>query len=136
MFSRYWAFFFVTFPISLAIAPHELASHDQPRHAANIPADLLGEELPSGAVARMGTVRFRHQATVTSVTFSPDGKTLASASIDGTVRLWLTATGKEIRKLRGHQGMVVSLSYSPDGKTVASAGADQTTRLWEAATGK
>ena len=78
-----------------------------------------------------------HTGTVIGLAFSPDGKTIASASADGTVRLWETSTGKPVgRPLTGHTGPVNGVAFSADGRTVASAGADQTVRLWEASTGK
>jgi len=98
--------------------------------------DAAGDPLPPGAMARLGTVRFRHEGSVQSVVLSPDGKTLASASEDGTVRLWAVATGKQVRQLTGHKGGVLSVTYAPDGNTLASGGLDGTIRLWEAATGK
>ncbi|MBD2415501.1 caspase family protein, partial [Nostoc calcicola FACHB-3891] len=77
-----------------------------------------------------------HSNFVYSVAFSPDGKTIASASADNTVKLWNAATGKEIITLKGHSNYVYSVAFSPDGKTIASAGADNTVKLWNAATGK
>jgi WD40 repeat protein len=68
--------------------------------------------------------------------FSPDGKTLASASWDKTVKLWNVATGKELKSLTKDQGQIWSVSYAPDGKTLAFAGIDGTVELWDAVTGK
>jgi hypothetical protein len=72
------------------------------------------------------------------VTFSPDGRTLASGSEDKTIRLWDASTGKPVGEpLRGHEREVVSVTFSPDGRTLASAGGvDNTIRLWDASTGK
>jgi WD40 repeat protein len=70
-----------------------------------------------------------HQGAVRSVSFSPDGKTIATASYDNTARLW-TLNGQLLQEFKGHQGPVISVSFSPDGKTIATASYDKTARLW------
>ena len=81
-----------------------------------------------------------HKDDVNSVSFSPDGTTLASGSSDGKVKLWDVATGTNIATLHGHWTPVESVSFSPDGKTLASAADSDTffgdgeVKLWDVAT--
>jgi len=83
-----------------------------------------------------------HDAGISSVSFNPDGKTLASGSRDETIKLWDVQTGKEITTLRGHyswgifSSLVFSVSSSPDGQTLASGSEDGTIELWDVQTGK
>jgi WD40 repeat protein len=70
------------------------------------------------------------------VAFSPDGRRLASASHDQTVKLWDSATGKELLAFKGHTDSVVHVVFSPDGQCLASASYDKTVTLWSAATAK
>ena len=62
--------------------------------------------------------------------FSPDGKRLATASVDKTARLWDTATGARTRILIGHTDPVIGVAFSPDGKLLATASANATALLW------
>ena len=76
-----------------------------------------------------------HRSRSRSVSFSPDGTTLASGSADGTVKLWDVATGTNIATLQGHTDWVSSVSFSPDGTTLASGSDDGTVKLWDVTTG-
>jgi WD40 repeat protein len=68
-----------------------------------------------------------------SVAFSPDGKSIATTSMDATVRLWNAETGAPISVLRGHEGEVLSAAFSADGKRIVSASWDKTARIWDVA---
>ena len=78
-----------------------------------------------------------HTGEVYSVSFSPDGNTIASGgdATDSTIRLWDVATGHPLKALTGHvNSSVESVSFSPDGQTLASASHD--IHLWDVATGR
>ena len=75
-----------------------------------------------------------HTGAVFSVAFSGDGRLLASASGDRTVRVWDVAAAKCVAVLTGHTDQVFSAVFHPDGKRLASAGRDRAIWLWDLAT--
>jgi WD40 repeat protein len=76
-----------------------------------------------------------HGGPVWSLALDPSARLLASASSDGTLRLWDPSSGLTLRQLRGHLDWVRAVAVHPDGQQIASAGLDYTLRLWDAATG-
>ncbi len=93
-------------------------------------ADLYGDPLPAGAIARLGSLRLRPIVFGHRVGFSPDSKIVASTSWGG-VDLWDVATGQRLRHLGGKQ-----FSFSGDGKTVAVIAGRNSVHLCDAKTGK
>jgi WD40 repeat protein len=77
-----------------------------------------------------------HTGWIVHAAFSRDGKSLVSASDDGTARLWDVDTGKQIQLFRGHNGPVKSASLRRDGRLLLTGGADTTVRLWDVTSGK
>src|SRR6266481_8187652 len=112
----------------------ELTRIDQEKNPSQL-TDQMGDPLPAGVLARMGTIRFRHGNQISSLAYAPDGKVLASAGYDNTLRLWDPVTGKELRKLGGSYNPLSSVSFSPDGKTIVAGSYDNVIRFWDAASG-
>jgi branched-chain amino acid transport system substrate-binding protein len=77
-----------------------------------------------------------HQDAVWSVSFSPDGQRLVSASRDGTARIWSAQDGQLLTTLQPNAGALVSAAFSPDGQRLATAAQVGSVQLWDVATGR
>ena len=71
-----------------------------------------------------------HQSTISQIKYSPDGKIIASASWDQTIKLWNAQTGELINTLKGYQDGINSIVFSTDSQTLISAGEDKTIKIW------
>jgi WD40 repeat protein len=120
--------------------------------------DVYGDPLPAGAIARLGTVRWRHADGALFVAILPDGKSVLSVGGDATVRIWDTATGKELRRFGtaspvnsgpgafqfrgaaifglGEESSSRTIALSADGKLLAVGSTSSSVGLYDTATGK
>ena len=72
-----------------------------------------------------------HAGWISALAFTPDGRLLASASVDRTIRVWNVADQAELRCLRGHQDKVTALAFLPDGRTLVSGCANGSVCFWD-----
>ena len=75
-----------------------------------------------------------HRDLITSASFSPDGKTIATSSYDKTIKIWDITTGKIIHTYSGHSNIVKDVVYSPNGRFVLSTSSDNEARIWNVET--
>jgi RNA polymerase sigma factor (sigma-70 family) len=130
--------------------PSPGAADTGPADVAQPPAptkDAHGDPLPPGAIARLGTARWRHGAPVNFAVVLPDGKTIVTASDDHIVHVWDFAGGKELHRFAastklpapgvvGRRRFPVVAAVSADGKLLATGFDEPAVQLWEIAGGK
>src|SRR5262249_27186996 len=106
------------------------------REEARPRTDRYGDPLPPGAVARLGTVRYRHTDAGPTVACPPDGGRVAPAGWDCACRFWDAATGREVRRIANPSASGGALAYSADGKVIAVEGGRGQIDPCDAATGE
>lgn len=99
---------------------------------------VLGAKFPTlsdGGTPRILWKAGGHSREINAVAFTPDGRIVASASDDGSIKLWRVSNGALLRTLIGHNEDVHSIAFTPDGRTLVSGGDDATVRIWRVADG-
>jgi len=106
--------------LALALTPCSAISENGRR------LDQSGDPLPEGAIARLGTVRFRHGANIAGLSFTPDGKAVIARG-PWAVRTWESKSGRELSCVSGQVGHILfrASAVSPDGTLIAVAVSDR-----------
>ena len=74
-----------------------------------------------------------HTGEIWAIALDRQGRWLATAGVDTTIRIWAADSWKPVRTLRGHTGVIMSLTFSPDGDYLVSGSRDHTVKVWETA---
>ncbi|MCM1941513.1 WD40 repeat domain-containing protein [Streptomyces sp. G3] len=122
------------------------SAESEPERALLLSLAALGECTPTplarrGLMAALATSHPRtrldgHTDTVRDIAWSPDGRLLATASRDGTARIYDARSGRPVLVLPSDGAMVESVAWSPDSAQVVTAGRDQVVRIWDAVSGE
>jgi WD40 repeat protein len=110
---------------------HLIAPCNRPSESGSFQLDMW--DVQSGqqsGVMPQDPQRTEHTGTIAGLAISPDGNTLATASMDHSIRLWDLQSGREPTVLHGHLTEVWSVAFSPDGRTLISGAKDGSINLW------
>jgi len=118
-----------------ALAAQRLLEASQAFREARWTLPAAPLDFPEHITRVFGNLRLRHGDYIHALAYSPDGGRLATASTDGSVKIWDVSNGRELRNYRGHPEAVRAVVFAPDGKTVASAAANDI-KIWDPETGK
>jgi WD40 repeat protein len=112
------------------------------RLALRCPEPAVGVASSSGDVSRGDVATCKllrsftgHTQDILTIKFSPDGRSLATGSVDRTIKTWDVKTGQVLQTLTGHFDRINSIGYSPDGTLLVSGSGDETIKIWDLATG-
>jgi WD40 repeat protein len=117
-----------SYPLAVAV------SHDGRWLAATPSASAAGKAVHVWDASSGTEVQVIPQTAgedVTTLSFSPEGRRLASAGFDAKVKVWDTETGLELLTLAGHKSWIWKMHFSPDGQRILSCGRDHTVRIWD-----
>src|SRR5262249_35728940 len=92
-----------------------LPQHNRSRESAHRAVEVL-----HAATGRLHHTLIGHTADLVGIAFSPDGRRIATASLDRTIKLWDAATGRDVFTIRGHTAGLLALAFSPDGRRIVS----------------
>jgi WD40 repeat protein/serine/threonine protein kinase len=125
---------FGSFSDQSKIVDHPVASPDGRRifRAGESQSKIGDIQVIDAASGRVLFTLVGHTAGVFGIAFSPDGRRIATACTDRTVKIWDSQTGQEVLTLRDHTGGVTCLAFSPDGHRLVSGSFDRTARIWDA----
>ena len=121
--------------LAMLLAVEAVSEGRQSKRPIVEPGQALRDVLASWSGTDSQTL-MGHAGPVLSLSYDPNGKTLASASADGTIRLWNTRDGQLRLVLEGQSSAISHISYKPDGSILASVNDDNTLRGWDPTTGR